>query len=84
MGREPCEVAEVTGENAVGRLLKLCGHDTDPSKCDTNTVRGRFGIRQAQIVGSAFYFKNAIHRPKTEEEACRDLSLFRKLLQDAD
>ena len=80
MGRAACEIGEVEGEDAVNRLLVVCGHFTDPSKCDAQSIRGLFGIRQAERVGSAVYFKNAIHRPKTHAEAKRDLLLFLPLL----
>ena len=80
MGREPCEIGEVSGENAVKLLLAACGDSTDPSQCDRQTIRAIFGVRQAEHVGNAAYFKNAIHRPKTVEEAHRDLLVFSPLL----
>ena len=82
MGNEPCEIGEVAGENAVNLLLAVCGHSTDPSQCTPKSVRGLFGIRQAESVGSAIYFKNAIHRPKTEEEARRDFGLFQTVFAE--
>ena len=80
MGCASCEIGEVRGQNAVDILLLVCGQFTDPSKCDSKSVRGRFGVRQAEKVGNAVYFKNAIHRPKTVQEAHRDLELFRGFL----
>lgn len=81
MGREPCEIGEVSGDDAVNRLIRVCGHSIDPNQCDPQTIRGRFGVREAERVGAAFYFRNAIHRPKTEEEAQRDLMIFSPFLQ---
>lgn len=83
MGHEICEIGEVEGKGAVQRLVKVCGHSTDPNECDRETIRGRFGLRQPARIGSAFYFRNAIHRPESEEEAQRDLQLFAPILRGA-
>jgi nucleoside diphosphate kinase len=79
MGCEPCEIGEVIGENAVEKLLSICGHVTDPSQCAAQTIRNRFGVRQVEHFENALYFKNAIHRPKNAEEAQRDLNALSKI-----
>lgn len=80
IGQADVEVNEVRGERAVERLLKLCGDSVDPSQCCQSTIRNRFGFAQSQLVGSAQYFRNAIHRPRTAAEAERDLRLLSILM----
>ena len=75
-----CEICEVVGENAVRRLLEVVGHATDPNECSPGTLRKEFGCKVPECVGSAIYFRNAIHRPKDSEEAQRDCSLLASLL----
>lgn len=81
MGNAPCEIGEVVGENAVLRLLAVCGEHTDPNECSHPTIRNRFGVKEAEKIIGGKYFKNAIHRPKNESEARRDLNVFRPFLE---
>lgn len=75
-----CEVGVVEGESAVKRLIAIAGHSTDPNECGPKTVRGRCGMRIPDRVGTAVYYRNAIHRAKNKEEATRALALFSDLL----
>lgn len=75
----PVELGLVHGENAIGKLLRLAGEKTAPGECHPESIRYRFGVREPMIVGSARYFLNAIHRPKTPSEAALHINLFRRL-----
>ena len=83
MGHKPCEIGEVEGEDAVNRLVAVCGNSTDPAQCEPYTIRRCFGVRRAERVGNAAYFRNGIHRPKSQAEAQRDLRIFSALLEQA-
>lgn len=76
MGNAKTEIGEVVREDAVNILLAICGEFVDPAACEPHTIRARYGFRQAERVGNASYYRNAIHRPKTLAEAARDLQLF--------
>jgi len=73
------ELGLVHGKDAVSRLFWLAGEKTNPRECHPDSIRYRFGIREPMITGSARYFLNAIHRPKTQAEAAAHIGLFRKL-----
>jgi nucleoside diphosphate kinase len=75
----PVELGLVHGEDAVMRLLQLAGDKTSPRECHPDSIRYRFGIREPMVVGSARYFLNAIHRPKTSDEAAAHIALFHRL-----
>ena len=81
MGSGVSEVGEVKGDRAVERLLAVRGESIDPAMCGPDTVRGRFGFKKPELVGQASYFRNAIHCPRTNAEAERNLQLFAKLLE---
>lgn len=75
----PVELGLVHGEDAIMRLLELAGDKTDPRECRPGSIRYQFGIRDPMVVGGARYFLNAIHRPKTPDEAAMHIALFRRL-----
>lgn len=75
----PVELGLVHGEDAIMRLLELAGDKTSPRECHPDSIRYQFGIRDPMVVGGARYFLNAIHRPKTLEEAATHIALFRRL-----
>jgi len=66
-----CLIGAVKGKNAVQRLVEISGSETDPAKCLPNTIRHRFGNHRLGYV-----HENAIHRPKTDEEALDQFKLF--------
>lgn len=76
---EEVELGLVHGEEAVMRLLYVAGETTNPSECRPDSIRYRFGIREPMVVRGARYFLNAIHRPKTPDEAAVHIALFRRL-----
>ncbi len=79
--REHLLGAEVTvvllgGEpGIIERFADYTGREVEPAKCAEHTVRYRFGSR-TKLPGGGVYWENAIHRPKTKEEAERDIKLF--------
>lgn len=75
-----CEVGIVSGNNAVKKLLKICGLDPDPNKCEGGTIRYIYGIKQVYYYEGIAYFKNGIHRPKTTKEMKRNISHIKSLL----
>lgn len=75
----PVELGLVHGEGAIMKLLQLAGEHTSPAACHPHSIRYRFGVKEPMIVGSASYFLNAIHRPKTLEEATLHVELFSRL-----
>lgn len=75
----PVELGLVHGEDAVMKLLRLAGEKTAPAECHPDSIRYRFGVHEPMLVGSARYFLNAIHRPKTPAEATLHIDLFRRL-----
>jgi nucleoside diphosphate kinase len=81
MAHQCCEIGEVSGPNAVEALLEVCGHSTSPSQCHPHTIRALFGSRLPDLVGDAEYFRNAVHRCKTDAEAQRDLDLLSHLFE---
>lgn len=76
---DPVELGLVYGEDAIMRLLELAGDKTSPRECHPDSIRYQFGIREPMIIGGARYFLNAIHRPKTPDEAVTHVALFRRL-----
>jgi nucleoside diphosphate kinase len=75
----PVELGLVHGKGAVLKLLQLAGEKTAPEECYPESIRYRFGVHEPMIVGSARYFLNAIHRPKTPSEAALHVDLFGRL-----
>lgn len=76
----PVEIGFVRGNEAVKRLLILSGNDVDPARCDSESIRFRFGKRNAIMFGATAYYANAIHRPRNKAESERDIALFHRLL----
>jgi nucleoside diphosphate kinase len=71
-----CEIALVEGENAIARLVEVCGLFTNPSKCVAGTIRRLFGDAPINLPNGQQYYRNAIHRPQNKEEVKRDRELF--------
>lgn len=78
---QECEIGIIEGENAMKKLLNLCGEETSPVACRVGTIRARFGEPIPLPAGERFYWRNAIHRPKTQEEAANDLLVANRLLK---
>ena len=77
----PSEIVLLRGGNDIVRkFVEVAGLDTDPQKCDEESLRFLFGehfIRETKDGGE--YFRNAIHRPKNERERLGDPNEFRDL-----
>jgi nucleoside diphosphate kinase len=55
-------------------LLEAAGRESDPSKCESGTIRFRFGVHTTPLcVGEDYWWENAFHRPINAREAARDL-----------
>lgn len=70
------EMGIVEGENAIKRLLIIGGESTNPKLCNPNSIRGRFGEKEAVYIGGVIYYKNGFHRSHNKLEAIRDINLF--------
>lgn len=73
------ELGLVQGDDAVQKLLEIAGKFTKPSDCHPNSLRYIYGVWEPMKLGEAEYYKNAIHRPRTDEEAILHINLFAKL-----
>ncbi len=76
---KPVELGMVHGTDAIAKLLWLAGDKTAPGECHPDSLRYRFGIKEPMLTGETPYFFNALHRPKTLDEAWRHLHLFWRL-----
>ena len=73
-----CEIGLIRGDDAIARLLEICGKNVDPKQCAHNTIRNLFGRRTPirNNSGTIVYYFNIIHRPKNKSEAERDLAIY--------
>lgn len=76
IANQECEVGIVEGVEVILRLLKLCGEDVNPQKCNDGTIRKLYGIGNPSIFNGTLYYKNAIHRPKTLNEVLKDMKIL--------
>lgn len=73
-------VVEGKDEKAAEKFLELCGLEMDPAKCAPESLRYRYGIREAvPLSDGKEYWRNAIHRPRAPE-VFRDVLLVCQLL----
>jgi nucleoside diphosphate kinase len=84
MAGKECEVGIVEGNDAVHKLVTVCGRNINPAQCPYKTIRGRFGDELSRVVGwsdgrPVWYHPNVIHRPRDEEEAVRHLQIAKVL-----
>lgn len=75
----PVEMGLVCGNEAVRRLFVLSGTAVAPAQCEPESIRFRFGEKEAILFGPSAYYANAIHRPRNKAEAERDVALFHRL-----
>lgn len=80
--RNPVELGVVEGEDAIEVMLELAGSETDPSKCDPNSIRFKYGTHLPTMINDTPYYPNAIHRPKSSAEAVAHVSLVYRLNDD--
>jgi nucleoside diphosphate kinase len=68
-------------ENILDVILNLTGTETDPAKCFIGTIRYKYGkhYKPGERPENEC-FRNAIHRPKTNEERLKDLNSFNRWL----
>lgn len=65
------------GEDILSRIIDLTGENTDPQKCDKESIRYIFGEHFGrETEDGKIYRRNAIHRAKNEEERRQDLDKF--------
>jgi hypothetical protein len=76
---EPVELGLVQGDDAVRKMLEIAGENTKPSECHPDSLRYRYGIWKPVMLSGTQYYKNAIHRPKTDDEAALHIDLFGRL-----
>ncbi|MEI8224016.1 MAG: TauD/TfdA family dioxygenase [bacterium] len=77
----PSEILLVRGEQAIDKIVTISGLETDPALCIPSTIRFRHGDHSPEDLGNGLkYYRNAIHRPKNQDEAKRDFNLFNELI----
>lgn len=75
-----CEIGIVAAENAVEKLVAVCGAETNPIRCGTQTIRSVFShAPPVTLADGRMYWKNVIHRSKNLEEARRDMRITQTL-----
>jgi nucleoside diphosphate kinase len=72
------EVVLVKGDaDIIQKVLAETGMKTNPALCEDDTIRYIYGDHVPVELGNGLkYFRNAIHRPKNEGEAKKDLENF--------
>jgi nucleoside diphosphate kinase len=79
----PSTILLLTGdENLLTKILKITGQETQPGKCDIDSIRYMFGDHDGSDmpqIGKK-YFKNAIHRGKNPAEISEDLDKFKTFI----
>lgn len=76
----PSEILLIKGDNIAEKLLKLIGSKINPAECDEDTIRYIFGNHTPeQLEGDLKYYRNAAHKPRTDEERKDDLKKFEPL-----
>lgn len=69
-------VCTVIGQSSLDRLRVLCGTSVDPRKCRPSSLRARFGVKSPYVICGSKYFRNAIHRSISAQEAHQQISLL--------
>ena len=78
----PSEIILVNGgPDILGKIIKVTGENTDPNKCNEDSIRYIFGehfMREAS--DGKPYSRNAVHRAKDEKERKEDLDKFESFM----
>lgn len=80
--RGTVELGVVEGEDAIATMLDIAGDKTNPSECTPDSIRFRFGVHLPLIVNGTPYYLNALHRPKSAEEARTHVAIVHRLNED--
>ena len=68
------------GEDVLQKIVSLTGENLKPDDNKDGTLRNMFGEHfSRKIADGAEYFRNAVHRPKTEEELKKFLAEVKHL-----
>lgn len=78
----PVEVGVLAGDNAVARVLRLCGTRSDPSECEPGTIRRDFGTGWDLSDPSVPVLRNAIHRCKTSAQVEDSIAWLERIRSD--
>ena len=81
MFNDICEIGIVSGDNAIEKLIEVCGTETNPFNCKKGTIRNLFGVHKLQFYNGTGYYQNAIHRPKTEIEFKKDIDILEDIVK---
>ena len=78
----PSEILIVKGGlDILSKLLNTVGLKTNPALCDPESIRFIYGNHIPEELGKGLqYYQNAAHRPTNQEEADRDLNLFKDII----
>lgn len=76
----PSEFLVVRGGDkgdVIEKLIAATGGETNPLLCERDTIRFIYGdVQPEKLPGGRRYYRNAVHRPKNEEEAEEDKKKF--------
>ncbi|MCY6485119.1 nucleoside-diphosphate kinase [Clostridium aestuarii] len=64
--RSPICTLILEGDNAIEKVRKINGN-TDPSKADSNSIRGNFGVSKTE---------NSVHASDSAENAQKEISIW--------
>ncbi len=71
----------VEGEDAILRLVAVCGEHMTPKQCKPGTIRRLFSFpHPIHLPNKKVLYLNAIHRTKTLDEYEEQLKIFKKFL----
>ncbi len=66
---QPVEAGIVSGENAIDRLIDVCGDKPIPADCQAATIRKKYGLIKPVRLDGLDYYLNAIHKASRQEAA---------------
>jgi nucleoside diphosphate kinase len=65
------------GKNILQKIISVTGEDTNPEKCDEESIRYIFGEHFGRDLDDRkTYYRNAVHRAKDPQEQKEDLDKF--------
>lgn len=72
-----CPCIQIEGVDAVQNLVEIMGVNVDPHECAKGTFRrDKCILPSVYLPNGEVYHYNVVHRPKTPEEALRDMKIL--------
>jgi len=78
MLESPCELGIIQSENSIEKFLKFAGKSSDPKKCNSNSLRFKYGKGFDKTKSGLYIIKNCIHRVESKEDFQYEHSLLEK------